>query len=87
MIRLVLATAATIAVAAAVTAPPKQIADALLTEVFIGGEGAYHTYRIPSAIVTPNGTLLAFAEGRKADAADAGDIDLVLRRSRDGGRT
>jgi sialidase-1 len=82
-----LATAATIAVAAAVTAPPKQIADALLTEVFIGGEGAYHTYRIPSAIVTPNGTLLAFAEGRKADAADAGDIDLVLRRSRDGGRT
>jgi sialidase-1 len=87
MIRLVLATAATIAVAAAVTAPPKQIADALLTEVFIAGEGAYHTYRIPSAIVTPNGTLLAFAEGRKADAADAGDIDLVLRRSRDGGRT
>lgn len=79
--------AATIAIAAVVTASQKNIADPLLNEVFVAGEGAYHTYRIPSAIVTPNGTLLAFAEGRKADAADAGDIDLVLRRSRDGGRT
>ena len=79
--------AATIAIAAVVTASQKNIGDPLLNEVFVAGEGAYHTYRIPSAIVTPNGTLLAFAEGRKADAADAGDIDLVLRRSRDGGRT
>jgi sialidase-1 len=34
-----------------------------------------------------NGDLLAFAEGRVGGRGDAGDIDLVLRRSRDGGRT
>src|SRR4026207_1998603 len=49
------------------------------------GEGGYHTYRIPSVIVTPKGTLLAFAEGRQGSAADAGNIDLVLRRSEGGG--
>jgi sialidase-1 len=55
------------------------------TDVYVAGDGGYHTYRIPSVIATPNGTLLAFAEGRRAGAADAGDIDLVLRRSTDGG--
>jgi sialidase-1 len=56
-----------------------------LTDVYVAGEGAYHTYRIPSVIATPKGTLLAFAEGRRAGAGDAGDIDLVLKRSLDGG--
>jgi sialidase-1 len=56
-----------------------------LIDVFVAGEGAYHTYRIPSVILTPTGTLLAFAEGRRAGAGDAGDIDLVLKRSLDGG--
>jgi len=50
------------------------------------GEG-YHTFRIPSLLATPKGTLLAFAEGRKRGRGDAGDIDLVLKRSTDGGRT
>ena len=58
-----------------------------MTDVYVAGEGPYHTYRIPSAIVTKTGTLLAFAEGRRTGAGDAGDIDLVLRRSRDGGRS
>ena len=31
--------------------------------------------------------LLAFCEGRKKSAGDAGDIDLVLKRSMDGGKT
>jgi sialidase-1 len=53
--------------------------------VYIAGDGGYHTYRIPSAIATPRGTLLAFAEGRLAGSADAGDIDLVVRRSTDRG--
>lgn len=57
------------------------------TEVFVAGDAGYHTYRIPSVIVTRRGTLLAFAEGRQASAADAGNIDLVLRRSRDNGVT
>ena len=58
-----------------------------LIDVFVAGDGGYHTYRIPSAILAPNGTLLAFAEGRRGGAGDAGDIDLVLRRSQDGGRS
>jgi sialidase-1 len=55
--------------------------------VFVSGEQGYHTYRIPSLIVAPKGTLLAFCEGRKAGRGDAGDIDLLLRRSLDGGKT
>lgn len=55
--------------------------------VFVSGEGGYHTYRIPSTILAPDGSLLAFCEGRKAGRGDSGDIDLVLKRSDDGGRT
>jgi len=55
--------------------------------VFEAGKDGYHTYRIPSLIVSPKGTLLAFCEGRKNGRGDAGDIDLVLKRSFDGGRT
>ncbi|MGP3958247.1 sialidase family protein [Nonomuraea sp. 3N208] len=47
----------------------------------------YHTYRIPAAVVTQAGTVLAFAEGRHASAGDSGHIDLVLKRSTDGGLT
>jgi sialidase-1 len=57
------------------------------TEVFRAGEGGYHTYRIPALIVSAKGTLLAFCEGRKNSASDTGDIDVLLRRSFDGGRT
>jgi sialidase-1 len=56
-------------------------------DVYRAGEGGYHTYRIPALIATKKGTLLAFCEGRRNSAADSGDIDLLLRRSFDGGRT
>lgn len=56
-------------------------------DLFTSGAGGYHTYRIPALIVAPRGTLLAFCEGRKTSPRDDGDIDLLLRRSRDGGRT
>ncbi len=49
------------------------------------GTGDYNNYRIPSIIVTTKGTLLAFCEGR--EAGDAGDIDLLLKRSEDNGKT
>jgi sialidase-1 len=58
-----------------------------LADVFVAGTDGYHTYRIPSLLVTPKGTLLAFCEGRKSGRGDAGNIDVVLRRSFDGGRT
>lgn len=54
-------------------------------DLFIGGEGGYHTYRIPAMIRTPDGVLHAFAEGRKKSHSDRGDIDIVVRRSTDGG--
>jgi sialidase-1 len=56
-------------------------------EVFRAGEGGYHTYRIPALIVTKAGTLLAFCEGRRGGSGDSGDIDLLLKRSHDNGRT
>jgi sialidase-1 len=57
------------------------------TDVYQAGDGGFHTFRIPSLVAARDGTLLAFAEGRRQGAGDAGDIDLVLKRSRDGGRT
>jgi len=57
------------------------------TDVFVSGTGEYHTFRIPSLIPTTKGTLLAFCEGRRGGRGDAGDIDIVLRRSTDRGRT
>ncbi|MHC4123850.1 MAG: sialidase family protein, partial [Planctomycetota bacterium] len=54
---------------------------------FVSGQDGYHTYRIPSLIVTKKGTLLAFCEGRKGSARDHGDIDMLVKRSTDGGKT
>jgi sialidase-1 len=56
-------------------------------DVFTSGQDGYHTYRIPAVIRAADGTLLAFCEGRKSAGGDSGNIDLVLKRSRDGGRT
>jgi len=67
--------------------PQPPVSEPQFTDVYTSSEGGYHTFRIPSAIATRNGTLLAFAEARRTGAADAGDIDLVVKRSRDGGRS
>ncbi|MEU3524620.1 sialidase family protein [Streptomyces sp. NPDC038707] len=47
----------------------------------------YACFRIPAVVRTTDGTLLAFAEGRVLNCGDAADIDIVLKRSTDGGRT
>ncbi|MGW7254442.1 exo-alpha-sialidase [Streptomyces sp. NPDC054834] len=47
----------------------------------------YACFRIPAIVRTAKGTLLAFAEGRVLNCGDAADIDIVVKRSADGGRT
>jgi len=57
------------------------------TDVFISGTEGFDTFRIPAIVVTNEGTVLAFCEGRREGGGDAGDIEIVLRRSIDGGKT
>ncbi|MGW1592619.1 sialidase family protein [Streptomyces sp. NPDC002343] len=54
---------------------------------YASGQDGYAVYRIPAVVETRTGTLLAFAEGRRGGVGDSGDIDVVLRRSADGGCT
>ncbi|MDO6431504.1 sodium/solute symporter [Flavitalea sp. BT771] len=58
-----------------------------LNYIFQSGQDGYSCFRIPALITTRQGAILAFAEGRKNNCGDAGDIDLVVRRSTDGGNT
>ena len=57
------------------------------TDVFISGTRGYHTYRIPSIVSTPHGTIMMFCEGRKYARSDTGRIDMLCKRSTDGGIT
>jgi sialidase-1 len=52
-----------------------------------GNESIYHSFRIPSIIKTNNGTLIAFAEGRRWSPSDYGDINVVFKRSTNNGST
>jgi sialidase-1 len=58
-----------------------------LNPLFVSGTNGYASYRIPAIVASKSGSLLAFAEGRKNGSGDNGDIDLVLKRSADGGET
>lgn len=55
--------------------------------VFTSGEEGHKSYRIPAIVRLPNGELLAFCEGRVNNAADFGDINIVMKKSRDNGKT
>lgn len=77
----------TLGLIATAAADPADLDGIEQIDVFTSGADGYHTYRIPAIVVTKQGTLLAFCEGRKSDRRDHGDIDLVLRRSEDLGRT
>lgn len=61
--------------------PPYQV------DVFVSGTEGYHTFRIPAIVTTTKGTVLAFCEGRRSGGGDSGDIDILLKRSTDNGRT
>ncbi|MFF4953003.1 exo-alpha-sialidase [Streptomyces chattanoogensis] len=57
------------------------------TDVAVSGQGA-HTYRIPALETLPDGTLVAAYDRRNNSAADLpGDVDVMVRRSTDNGRT
>ncbi|WP_299466473.1 sialidase family protein [uncultured Gimesia sp.] len=66
--------------------PAVQADDHQKTTLFTARDGEYHHYRIPGIIATKQGTLLAYCEARKA-AGDWADIDILIRRSTDGGKT
>jgi sialidase-1 len=55
--------------------------------VFENNTGGYACYRIPAITKAPNGDILAFVEARKNSCADFGDLDIVMKRSTDGGVT
>ncbi|MBI2687494.1 MAG: exo-alpha-sialidase [Acidobacteria bacterium] len=61
-------------------------AQPLETDLFKAGEQGYVTYRIPG-LLAHGKTVLAYAEARRDGFGDWADIDVVLRRSTDGGRT
>ena len=65
-----------------------------IEEIFVGSGvrskpeyGKACRYRIPALALSKKGTILAFAEARRVGGADVGDIDAVVRRSEDGGKT
>ena len=57
-------------------------------DVFTSGLEGYPTYRIPSLVVAPDGSLIAVAEARTGDDPGFGGyVDLVYKRSTDNGLT
>jgi len=70
--------------------PAAAVADIVVSDVFVGGAetGGTGYYRIPGLVVAADGSLVAFAEGRRsgADPGAAGQpIDMAFKRSTDGG--
>lgn len=55
--------------------------------LFQSGTYGYHTFRIPALVTLSAGVVMVAAEGRRDAVRDWGQIDLVVRRSIDGGRT
>ena len=53
--------------------------------LFTNGQGPYACYRIPAIVNSPDGNLIAFAEGRTKDCNDFGDVDILMSKSYDGG--
>ncbi|MCD6564906.1 MAG: exo-alpha-sialidase [Bacteroidales bacterium] len=55
--------------------------------LFEAGTHDYHIYRIASLASTHKGTILALCAARKGRGGDWDPIDIVMRRSTDGGKT
>ena len=55
--------------------------------VFKSGDDGYASYRIPAIVKNKSGELIAFSEGRVDHAGDYGNVDIVYKISKDGGKT
>jgi sialidase-1 len=75
------------AVTATAVGSPTSVPRCTESVPYAAGDDGYASYRIPAVITAADGSVLAFAEGRHAGTADSGNIDVVLRRSADGGCT
>ena len=58
-----------------------------VVDVFSEGQSGYFCFRIPSLITLGGGDVLAFAEGRVGSCADDNTHAIVMKRSKDSGRT
>jgi len=59
-------------------------------DLFVSGTEKTHTFRIPAIITAPNGDLIACCDARRKSSKDliwVRDIDIVVRRSSDNGKT
>ena len=57
------------------------------TVLFRSGEESYASYRIPALTLASAQTLLVACEARRNSGSDWGDVEIVIRRSGDAGRT
>ncbi|MFT5080221.1 MAG: lysophospholipase L1-like esterase [Planctomycetota bacterium] len=58
------------------------------TTLFQQGDNGVHTYRIPALVTTNSGVLIASCDARINNSGDLpNNIDTVIRRSTDGGKT
>ena len=68
-------------------APPPEDPGLQVSRLYEGGSGGYAHYRVPAIAVSPAGTVMVLVEARKSPSGDWGPQDILMRRSRDGGKT
>jgi sialidase-1 len=76
--------------ALAASQPPAALAAEPFMErvdLFEANTDGYALYRIPGIVGTTKGTVLAYCEARRTGKSDWDTIDVMLRRSTDGGKT
>lgn len=56
-------------------------------DLFTAGQSGYETFRVPGIVVTGEGTVLVYCEGRRGSRSDWADIEILMCRSTNGGRT
>lgn len=66
---------------------PEKVDGVEKIDLFQAGTDGYALYRIPGIVTTKQGTLLAYCEARRTGKSDWDAIDILLRRSVDGGKT